>query len=133
MSQTRIGSSETRFFLHSVSNCVCDCFTAIDHPLGAVLDGPSEEVLTPLAKQALPTFLPMLKDPVTMVRDSAAWLLGHVFDLVSNVVDASNLNPILEALHGSLDDEPRVAKNACWVRSFNQIHTSTLMHPTVSE
>ena len=50
-----------------------------------------------------------------MVRDSAAWLLGHVFDLVSNVVDASNLNPILEALHGSLDDEPRVAKNACWV------------------
>jgi hypothetical protein len=58
----------------------------------------------------------MLKDPTPVVRDSVAWLFGHICDLVPDAVDASVIPSLLEALYGSLDDEPRVAKNVCWVR-----------------
>ena len=64
----------------------------------------------------MPTFLPMLKDESVNVRDSAAWLLGHVCDLVSDAIPEATLQPLLEALYAALDDEPRVAKNVCWVR-----------------
>ena len=69
--------------------------------------------------QAIPSLLGMLKDGVAVVRDSAAWIIGHMCDLVSNVIDETNLGQILQAFFFSLDDEPRVAKNICWVRWMN--------------
>ncbi len=82
---------------------------------GAILEGPSEDTLKPLAVSALSTFLPMLRDPSNVVRDSVAWLVGHICDTVPSSIDASVLPGLLEALYVSLDDEPRVAKNICWV------------------
>jgi len=81
---------------------------------GSVLEGPSEATLQPLCVQALTSFLPMMKDPSPVVRDSIGWLLGHMIDLVPNSVDESTMPTLLEALYASLDDEPRVAKNICW-------------------
>lgn len=65
--------------------------------------------------QAFQSFIPMLKDVSPVVRDSAAWVFGHMCDLVPDAVDPSILPQLLEALYASLDDEPRVAKNVCWV------------------
>jgi importin subunit beta-1 len=82
---------------------------------GAIAEGPDENVLCPIAKQAIPSFLLMLRDQEVVVRDSAAWVVGHVCELVPNVLDMGLLGSILEAFFSSLDDQPRVAKNICWV------------------
>ncbi len=65
--------------------------------------------------QALGTFVGLLQDAHAVVRDSAAWVVGHIADLLPSVIDHTALTPVLTAFFNALDDEPRVAKNVCWV------------------
>lgn len=50
------------------------------------------------------------------VRDTAAWSLGRICQIMQDmVVNANVLQPLLAALVDGLAMEPRVATNACWV------------------
>lgn len=82
---------------------------------GSILDGPEEKILAPLVAQALPTLIGMMSDPSLHVRDTTAWTLGRVSDvLVKTIKLDSDLPPMVNALVGSLDQSARIVSNCCW-------------------
>jgi importin subunit beta-1 len=82
---------------------------------GSILDGPEEKILAPLVAQALPTLIEMMRDPSLQVRDTTAWTLGRVSDvLVKTIKVDTHLPPLISSLVGSLDESPRIVSNCCW-------------------
>lgn len=82
---------------------------------GSVLDGPDPTKLTPLVEQALPTVIEMLQDSSVAVKDSAAWTLGRIADLLAKTISPQvHLTPLITALVNSLQDEPRISCNCSW-------------------
>ena len=57
-----------------------------------------------------------LKDPSVIVRDTGAWTIGRVCEILPDaVINEQFLGRLLQALVEGLDTEPRVASNVCWV------------------
>ncbi|GAA5945153.1 karyopherin beta [Sporobolomyces koalae] len=82
---------------------------------GSILDGPEEKILAPLVAQALPTLIEMLRDPSLQVRDTTAWTLGRVSDVLVKTIKVDvHLPPLVSSLVGSLDESPRIVSNCCW-------------------
>lgn len=82
---------------------------------GSILDGPEEKILAPLVAQALQTLIAMMSDPSMHVRDTTAWTLGRVSDvLVKTIKLDTDLPPMINALVGSLDQSTRIVSNCCW-------------------
>ncbi|KAJ1646176.1 karyopherin Kap95 [Coemansia asiatica] len=82
---------------------------------GSILEGPNPEVLTPLVSQALPVLIEMVKDQVLQVKDSAAWTLGRVCDLLIDCIQLDvHLENLIRALVAGLEDNPRIVANCCW-------------------
>ena len=72
--------------------------------------------MKPIVEQALPMLINLLKDPSVVVRDTAAWTVGRVCEILPNsVLHEACLQPLLNALVEGLVAEPRVATNVCWV------------------
>lgn len=82
---------------------------------GSVLEGPSEESLSPLVESALGHIITMMQDPSAVVRDSVAWLLSRVIDLMPDAPLSQNFFvPLVQALLAGLSMESRVSANCCW-------------------
>lgn len=82
---------------------------------GSILDGPDPTKLTPLVEQALPRVIEMLRDSSVAVKDSAAWTLGRITDLLSQTIQPETQLPnLINALVASLQDEPRISCNCSW-------------------
>lgn len=83
---------------------------------GSILEGPDPIVLTPLVNQALPLLIDMmLTDTNIHVKDTTAWTLGRICDLLVQTIKPDNhLNPLITALVNSLQDSPRIVANCCW-------------------
>lgn len=80
-----------------------------------ILDGPDPTVLTPLVNQALPILIDMMNDSELHVKDTVAWTLGKVSDvLVSTIHPDVHLYPLVTALVNGLQDSPRISANCCW-------------------
>ena len=74
--------------------------------------------MKPLAEDALPTLISLMKDDNVAVRDTTAWALGRICEVVSDAaLNNNHLHHLLEALVAALAAEPRVAANACWALS----------------
>ena len=59
-----------------------------------------------------------MSDPSAAVRDTAAWFVGRVCDIVPEAVLNPNIfEHVLQAMVNGLGDEPRVAQNICWAFS----------------
>jgi hypothetical protein len=87
---------------------------------GSILEGPDPQKLKPIVEQAMPMLIELLKDSSVVVRDTAAWTVGRVCELLpDSVIDEKTLNPLLHALVEGLTAEPRVASNVCWVRKYH--------------
>ncbi|XP_076054575.1 importin subunit beta Fs(2)Ket isoform X2 [Oratosquilla oratoria] len=85
---------------------------------GSILEGPDPMILKPLVEQAMPTLIEALSDSSVVVRDTAAWTLGRVCELIPDAAcNETYLKLLLEALVNSLRAEPRVASNVCWALS----------------
>lgn len=83
---------------------------------GSILEGPDPEKLKPIVEQAMPMLIELLSDGSVVVRDTAAWTVGRVCEILPDAVINENcLNPLLHALSKGLEAEPRVASNICWV------------------
>lgn len=82
---------------------------------GSILEGPDPVVLTPLAEQALPLLINMMADTNLHVKDTTAWTLGRICDLLTVVIRPEvHLHPLISALVSGLNDNPRIAVNCCW-------------------
>lgn len=82
---------------------------------GSILDGPDPTVLTPLVTQALPILIEMTRDENILVKDTVAWTLGRICDLLIVALKPDeHLHPLISALVTSLEDKPRIVANCCW-------------------
>jgi importin subunit beta-1 len=82
---------------------------------GAIMEGPDEKMLEPLVKQALPLLMDKMQDDAVQVRDSAAYAIGRVCDLMHESIDAQTQLPVLiETLFGGLSSNPKMAGSCCW-------------------
>lgn len=82
---------------------------------GSILDGPDPAVLTPLIHQALPILIDMMADQNVHVRDTVAWTLGRICDiLISAMKPEVHLRPLVAALVHGLNDNARIIGNCCW-------------------
>lgn len=85
---------------------------------GSVLEGPDPTKLKPLVEQALPMLIETLKDSSVIVRDTGAWTIGRICEILPDaVINEQYLNGLLTALVEGLGTEPRVASNVCWAFS----------------
>lgn len=82
---------------------------------GSILDGPDPDVLKALVVQALPLLIDMMRDQNVNVKDTTAWTLGRICDLMINVIDPQvHLHPLISVLVVSLEEQPRIVTNCCW-------------------
>jgi importin subunit beta-1 len=82
---------------------------------GSILDGPDPTVLAPLVNQALPLLIDMMTDANVHVKDTTAWTLGRVSDLLIQCIKPDvHLHPLISALVNGLNDSPRIIANSCW-------------------
>ncbi|KAF8966870.1 armadillo-type protein [Flammula alnicola] len=82
---------------------------------GSILEGPDPAVLTPLVNQALPLLIDMMTDNNLHVKDTTAWTLGRICDLLITTIKPDvHLHPLISALVNGLQDSPRIVANCCW-------------------
>eukprot|EP00271_Cylindrocystis_brebissonii_P014951 TRINITY_DN366_c1_g1_i1.p1 TRINITY_DN366_c1_g1~~TRINITY_DN366_c1_g1_i1.p1 ORF type:complete len:871 (+),score=159.24 TRINITY_DN366_c1_g1_i1:222-2834(+) len=92
---------------------------AATYAFGSILEGPSTDKLTPLVNLALTFMLSAMKDVNSHVKDTTAWTLGKIFEVLhgsaaeSPVITATNLPQILGVLLESIKDVPNVAEKVC--------------------
>lgn len=84
--------------------------------IGAILEGPKTFV-PQLVAQALPVLIQHMKDPVVYVKDTTAWTIGRICQLHPQTVSPYLAN-LITVLVEALNDNSRVAANACWVFFF---------------
>ncbi|XP_014251654.1 importin subunit beta-1 isoform X2 [Cimex lectularius] len=85
---------------------------------GSILGGLEPHTIQPFVEQAMPTLIELMYDTSVTVRDTAAWALGRICEIVPEAAaNETYLKPLLEALLSGLNAEPRVAANVCW--AFN--------------
>ncbi|VDD79992.1 unnamed protein product [Mesocestoides corti] len=85
---------------------------------GSILEGPNPTALKPLVVSAMPVIINMLGDQSPAVRDTTAWTLGRVCEVLPEVALSDDyLRPLLQGLLEGLQSEPRVAANVCWAFS----------------
>ena len=82
---------------------------------GSILEGPETEQLKPVVDSAMQFLIDAMKDQSVVVKDTAAWTIGRVCELIPEAaINPNTLQPLLEALVSGLASEPRVASNVCW-------------------
>ncbi|KAJ7691521.1 armadillo-type protein [Mycena olivaceomarginata] len=83
---------------------------------GSILEG-DPIVLTPLTAQALPLLIDMMTDTNTDVKDTVAWPLGRICDLLIQTIkpDVHLLAWVSALIRGLADKHPRIVSNCCWV------------------
>ncbi|CAF0735123.1 unnamed protein product [Adineta steineri] len=99
---------------------------------GSMLEGPDVASIKPIAEQAVPFLIELLRDPNVAVRDTTAWTIGRIFEFVSQaVMNDELLRAIGSALVNGLGDVPRVATNICW--SFSSLARAAYEHAECSD
>lgn len=85
---------------------------------GSILEGPDHKMLSTLVNQALPVLIEMMRDPSPQVKDTTAWTLGRVSELLIDCIKPDiHLNPLISSLVHGLNDSSRIVANCCWVKS----------------
>ncbi|OLL24259.1 Importin subunit beta-1 [Neolecta irregularis DAH-3] len=82
---------------------------------GSILEGPEPTLLEPLVQQALPVLIGMMSDQHIQVKDTTAWTLGRISDLVISAISPeAHLPSLIQALLAGLNDNARIISNCCW-------------------
>jgi len=99
---------------------------------GAILEGPDPSNLKPLVEQAMPMLIELMKDNSVVVKDTAAWTIGRVCELIPEAaINQTTLVALLGAMVEGLEQEPRVASNVCW--GFTSLAEAAYEQADVSE
>ncbi|RZC86506.1 hypothetical protein C5167_030585 [Papaver somniferum] len=95
------------------------CREAATYAFGSILEGPSEEKLSPLVNAGLEFLLNSMKDENSHVKDTTAWSLSRIFETLHSpargfsVITPGNLPHIMAVLLESIKDVPNVAEKVC--------------------
>lgn len=95
------------------------CREAATFAFGSILEGPTVEKLSPLVQLGLEFLLNAMKDENNHVKDTTAWTLSRIFELLHcpasgfSVISPDNLNRILGVLLEGVKDAPNVAEKVC--------------------
>jgi len=82
---------------------------------GSIMNGPSQQTLTPIVAAALPVLINCLGDSKSIVRDTSAWTVGRVCEFQAMAIAPDMLGPLVVGLSSALDDaSSRVASQACY-------------------
>ena len=82
---------------------------------GSILDGPDHDKLLPIVQTAFPLFLAHMKDEHDVVKDTAAWTIGAVCDIVPEVINKEVLPALMKTIIEGLQDTlPSVANHMCY-------------------
>ena len=82
---------------------------------GAIMDGPDDKMLENMVKQGLPLVLQLMKDENVHVKDSAAYALGRICEVMPDAIEPTNqLQSILELLFNGIQSTPKMASSCCW-------------------
>ena len=80
-----------------------------------ILDGPDPSLLNTLVNSALAILIQMMADSNLQVKDTVAWTLGKVCDvLVQTIQPDIHLGELVRAFVNGLQDSPRISANCCW-------------------
>ena len=100
--------------------CVCCTYTLCVCPL----------TVCSMFPQAMPLIIKLMEDPSTVVRDSAAWTVGRVCELLpEEAINPAYLSELVSKMLTCLSAEPRVAANSCWVSSGAVVPVSYRSNP----
>ncbi|ORY27809.1 importin beta-1 subunit (Karyopherin beta-1 subunit) [Naematelia encephala] len=82
---------------------------------GSILDGPEPTTLAPLVTQALGTLIQMMQnDQSLQVRDTVAWTLSKITEIMLENIDPSmHLQNLVTALVLGLNASPRIINSCC--------------------
>ncbi|KAI7993914.1 Importin subunit beta-1 [Camellia lanceoleosa] len=92
---------------------------AATYAFGSILEGPSVEKLAPMVHAGLDFRLNAMKDENSHVKDTTAWTLSRVLELLHtpstgfSVISPANLQRVLGVLLESIKDAPLVAEKVC--------------------
>ncbi|KAB1224471.1 Importin subunit beta-1 [Morella rubra] len=95
------------------------CREAATYAFGSILEGPTVGKLSPLVHAGLDFLLKAMKDENNQVRDTTAWTLSRIFELLHNpasgmsVISSENLQQVVGVLLESVNDMPNVAEKVC--------------------
>ncbi|GKV06090.1 hypothetical protein SLEP1_g18022 [Rubroshorea leprosula] len=95
------------------------CREAATFAFGSILEGPTIEKLSPLVHSGLEFLLNAMKDENNHVKDTTAWTLSRIFELLHSpasgfsVITPENLKRVLGVLLESIKDAPNVAEKIC--------------------
>lgn len=82
---------------------------------GSILDGPSQVTLKGFISEALIPILSLMDDSQLQVKETVAWCLGRIADLVVDVLrDDRFLENTIGAIIKGLEDHPKISTNCCW-------------------
>lgn len=82
---------------------------------GSILDGPDPKVLIPQVNRFIDILVSMMNDENLHVKDSVAWTLGRICELLITSLQLDvHLTPLVTALVAGLGDAPRIVTNSCW-------------------
>ncbi|PIK60928.1 putative importin subunit beta-1 [Apostichopus japonicus] len=85
---------------------------------GSILEGPDLEALQSLVVEAVPILIRLLTDKSVVVRDTVAWTIGRICELLPQAIfNSDHFKALINSLLESLQAEPRVAANVCWAFS----------------
>uniref|UniRef100_A0A2P2J5M7 Uncharacterized protein MANES_08G095300 n=1 Tax=Rhizophora mucronata TaxID=61149 RepID=A0A2P2J5M7_RHIMU len=95
------------------------CREAATFAFGSILEGPSLKRLDPLVNNGLDFLLNAMSDENSHVKDTTAWTLSRVFELLHGLADGysvisdKNIHKVMAVLLQSLNDAPHVAEKVC--------------------
>ncbi|KAA8517453.1 hypothetical protein F0562_017746 [Nyssa sinensis] len=92
---------------------------AATYAFGSILEGPSIEKLAPMVHAGLDFLLNAMRDENSHVKDTTAWTLSRVFELLHtpstgfSVISPANLQRVVGVLLESIKDASHVAEKVC--------------------
>nr|XP_023922462.1 importin subunit beta-1 [Quercus suber] len=121
------------------------CREAATYAFGSILEGPTIDKLTPLVHAGLDFMLKAMKDENNHVRDTTAWTLSRIFELLHcpasgfSVISSENIRQVLSVLMESINDTPNVAEKVCGAIYYlaqgyeDAVPSSSLLTPFLTE
>lgn len=88
---------------------------------GAILEGPSGQVLAPLVNMGFGFLLQAMNDENLCVRDTTAWTIGRICAELHGshvdfaVINTTNLPSLVGVMLQSIEGEPVIAEKVCYV------------------